>query len=228
MKRPAHHALPALLTLLALLCANTVWADEGVVTLQHRPAEEILPLLTPFLEENEHAAGSGERLILSAPSERLHHLASIARGLDRPPRLLTLTLRRGPPPTAGSRVHRVGGGEERRITLQEGETVELFDGIRELEVRKAYDGHHGRGVELAPRERGRRLRARAWLIGDGVVVELKLREERPAIRGSALREVESRLSGEPGQWLAVEGGDGDDGRRVRTTRGRDGLWLKVE
>lgn len=226
--------VPTLLLLLSLLAAPPLWADEGVVTLQQRPAEELLPLLIPFLEEGERAAGAGDRLILSASTARLQRLASIARGLDRPLRTLRLTLHRGTPPKEGRRVLRAGQPRQQRITLGEGEPVEIFDGVRETVVRRAVEGVRGRGVELEERERGRRLHARAWLIGEHAVVELWSRRETPGVEGIEVGEMSNRLRITPGHWLQLSGiepgtdGDSRRGGRTFTTGDDDGIWLKVE
>ena len=113
---PFHFVTLALL----LLFAPSLQADEGLVPLKHRPADELSPLTTPFLEPDERAVASGDQLILSASPERLHRLASIVRALDRPLRLLHLSLRRDPPPPQGVRRYYAGEPKVRRITVAEG------------------------------------------------------------------------------------------------------------
>ncbi|GAB6040017.1 hypothetical protein [Endothiovibrio diazotrophicus] len=214
-----------LLPILLLLITPLLHAEEGVVTLQHRPAEELAPLLTPLLEENERAVANGDQLILSATTERLHRLASIARTLDRPLRRLHLTLLRGNPPAAGTRRYHVGDDNEQRIAVTEGEQVELFEGQRRLEARSGFDGIYGRGIQLEERERGRRLSTRVWLVGEQAVVELKSREEENAI-GHQVRQLTTRLSVAPGEWLQLRGPRRPP-HTLSTTRS-DTLWLRVE
>lgn len=224
-----------LLLLLTLLPSTPLLAEpavneQGQITLQHRPAEELIPLLSPFLAEGERAGGEAGRLILSAPRGRLQSLASIAQSLDQPRHALRITLHRGTPPAPGVRRLQTKGKRARDITTLEGETVEIFSGRRETVLRKGIQGIHARGVELEERERGERVRLRVWLVQDQAIIELRRDDERRASGADRVERMESRVRATTGEWLRLGGRDGDrrrEGRRFTST-GDDSLWLRVE
>jgi len=66
-----------------------------VVPLANRPAENLLPLLLPFLEENERAVANGSDLVLKSSPGRMEELKALIRTLDTGPRGLVVTVIQG-------------------------------------------------------------------------------------------------------------------------------------
>ncbi len=84
------HRLAA--TLLAL--GTVAMADElRVFELQHRPAEELLPVIRPLLGREEAASASGFRLIVRGSDRHLQEIEHVLAKLDVPRQALTLVVR---------------------------------------------------------------------------------------------------------------------------------------
>ena len=67
--------------------------ETQVISLEHRSAEEILPLVSPHLAENVSLSGRDYRLIVRASPERLQQLKALVAQLDTPRRQLLITVR---------------------------------------------------------------------------------------------------------------------------------------
>ncbi len=81
--------------------------ETAVISLIHRPAAEVAGLLGPLLLPGEVAIPDGDRLVVRATARRIGEITALARELDRPPRLLRVSVRQRPfgaTADAGSRV----------------------------------------------------------------------------------------------------------------------------
>jgi hypothetical protein len=88
--RAARRAL--LLAGLALAAAARAQALE-VLTLRHRTADDVLPLLRPFVEPGGAISGEGSQLFVRAAPATVQQIRQLLAMLDRPPRLLEITVR---------------------------------------------------------------------------------------------------------------------------------------
>lgn len=71
--------------LLILTVVGKALADDGaveVITLHHRPATDLLPLLQPLLNHDERIIDNGFSLIVKAPTQRISQLRSLIQQLD--------------------------------------------------------------------------------------------------------------------------------------------------
>lgn len=102
---------------LALL-AGVATARPQIVTLtlQQRPAAELVPLLQPLLQERERVSGDGHTLLLSAEPARLEQLRAVVAQLDRAPRRLRITVRQVL--SADERLHGAGGDDAARRVVR--------------------------------------------------------------------------------------------------------------
>jgi hypothetical protein len=64
-----------------------------VIELRHRSAEDLLPLLRPFVETGGAISGQGSQLMVRASPANLGQLRELLATLDRPPRQLLITVR---------------------------------------------------------------------------------------------------------------------------------------
>ncbi|HHJ13889.1 MAG TPA: hypothetical protein ENJ79_05860 [Gammaproteobacteria bacterium] len=78
-----------------LLASRAYGADMTVIELQHRPADEILPLLRPMLEQGESLSGKDFALILKATPAREARLRELIRQLDTAPAELMVSVFQG-------------------------------------------------------------------------------------------------------------------------------------
>lgn len=63
-----------------------------VITVYHRPASELEPLLTPLLENTDRIVANGDSLIVKTTVERLPTISQIIRKLDNPVNNLLITV----------------------------------------------------------------------------------------------------------------------------------------
>ncbi len=80
-----------------LLCATLATAYAAgtleVIQLQHRSAEELIPILRPFVGEQGALSGTGYQLIVRTSLENMAQLRDILRRLDTAPRRLIITVK---------------------------------------------------------------------------------------------------------------------------------------
>lgn len=108
--------------LLAVLPARAEETVLEVLTLQYRSAEEILPVVRPFVERQGAVSAMNNRLIVRATPANLAELRRLLADLDRAPRRLLITVRQGGDfSEEGSRASVSGeiGGGRGRIVLPE-------------------------------------------------------------------------------------------------------------
>lgn len=75
--------------------ASGAWPQETleIITLRHRTAEEVLPLLRPLLERGGALTGQYGQLIIRASPGNLTEIRRTLEAIDRPPRRLQISVR---------------------------------------------------------------------------------------------------------------------------------------
>ena len=90
-------AIQKLLALGLLLISTLLMADPSsrleVIPLHYRTAEEVIPLIRPFLSEDARISGSGFQLILRTNEKNLEEIKTILTRLDRRPERLLIEVR---------------------------------------------------------------------------------------------------------------------------------------
>jgi type II secretory pathway component GspD/PulD (secretin) len=82
-----------LLVSLSLLLTQHCAAHElTVISLQHRSAEEVLPMIRSFLDQDEVAQGMNYQLIVRASAQHLEQVKQMLVSLDSAPRRLKITV----------------------------------------------------------------------------------------------------------------------------------------
>ena len=81
-----------------------------IITVQHRPAGELLPVITALLRENESASAMDFRLIIRAGPGSLRDIRELIARLDRPPRRLLITVKYLSATAAQTHLSQVEGG----------------------------------------------------------------------------------------------------------------------
>jgi len=66
-----------------------------VIQLKGRTAEEMIPIIRPLMKQNEALSGRGYSLIIRASQDTLQSIRQIIAQLDRPPKRLMISVRRG-------------------------------------------------------------------------------------------------------------------------------------
>ncbi len=83
--------------LLFLLTSSIADAESKItiIQLEGRTAEEIIPLIKPFIHERDTITGMGYQLIIRSSPTRLAEIHKILDQFDRPPRRLIIHLQQG-------------------------------------------------------------------------------------------------------------------------------------
>jgi hypothetical protein len=102
---------------LLLACAALPWLALSagaqsieVLTLRHRTADDVLPLLQPFVEPGGALTGRGNQLIVRVSPANLRQLRDLLATLDRAPRQLLITVRQDRASEESQQGLRAGGG----------------------------------------------------------------------------------------------------------------------
>jgi len=91
MKQPI--AAFAVISLLLVAQAHADMTVVEVIALQHRTAEEVIPLLEPFIGQEGAISGMSGQLIIRATPENLAEIKEILGKIDTAPRRLLITVR---------------------------------------------------------------------------------------------------------------------------------------
>ena len=75
-----------------LLWLPTEYADTEVLTLQHRMPQELLPILTPFLDKEGVIKSFNNQLVIQTSAENLANLKKLVQDLDKPSQRLMLSV----------------------------------------------------------------------------------------------------------------------------------------
>jgi hypothetical protein len=78
-----------------LLCSPVFGQSLEIIQLQHRSAEDLLPLLQPLLNDGGALTGQGDRLFMRASASSAANIRQALRELDRTPRELLISVRKG-------------------------------------------------------------------------------------------------------------------------------------
>ncbi|MBC2712305.1 MAG: hypothetical protein HGJ94_15365 [Desulfosarcina sp.] len=82
-------------SLLFILSAIAYGGQLAVIELKHRPADEVIPVISPFLGPADTLSGQDDLLFLSTTPENLTRIQSIIAHLDRASRQLAVTVVQG-------------------------------------------------------------------------------------------------------------------------------------
>ena len=75
-----------------ILISSSAWAGLEVITLQHRNAQDVLPIIMPLLEQDGVASGMNNQLILRTSPHNLAEIRKLLEHIDIAPRRLKITV----------------------------------------------------------------------------------------------------------------------------------------
>ncbi len=218
------------IALLAIACAAWGQGVLEVITLRHRTADQVIPVLQPLLEPGGALSGQYNQLIVRTSPANLAELRQVLERIDRPPRRLMISVRhelaqdlaRGGH-DAGARISERGASAEIRVLDSRSALDERVDQrVQVLEGGRAHiSGGESRplrqpGVVRAPaggvvqetviQEASTGFDVVPRLSGSEVTLEIYAQQEafgaRGAIRGARAA---STVSGRLGEWLELAG-----------------------
>jgi type II secretory pathway component GspD/PulD (secretin) len=213
-----------------------------VITLRHRTAEQVIPVLRPLLEPGGALSGQYNQLIVRASAGNLAQIRAVLDSIDQPARRLTISVRfdaaqdsarRGVQTDA--RISNRGSSAEVRIQDSNSSAGERVDQrIQVLEGGQAYIstgqariyGQADTGFAVMPR-----------VSGSNVTLDVATQQEAFA-RGGAIQgqRAVSSVSGRLGEWIDLGGVSSasssvDSGilsSRERSATANRSIWVKVE
>ncbi|MCG5511824.1 hypothetical protein [Ectothiorhodospira shaposhnikovii] len=215
-----------ILTLVLLLpgIAGAAVPTAQVITLEHRPAEEILPLIEPLLGPRDVITGSGFTLIVRSRTQTLAEIQRVIADLDTPPRNLYISVRRGSanqdaapalpmapePPRIARRTTTDRGVEHQTLRVLEGHAAFIRSG-ESIPVGSQrlvpVPGGFALETSVEYRDLGRGFLVRPRLLsGDRVHLDIRTVYERESPTGGGrldLQASESTLSGPVGEWIPL-------------------------
>lgn len=110
--------------LLFALQAVAVPDDIHVITLKHRPAQELIPVIRPLLDPADAVSAMDYRLLIRTSPKRLANVERVVQQLDVAQRNLTLTVRQGSQAENRGTSQGLSGevdiGRDARVTLPRG------------------------------------------------------------------------------------------------------------
>jgi len=97
------------------------WAELEVITLQHRGAEDVLPIVLPLLDKDGVASGMGNQLILRTSQRNLAEIKRLLQSIDIVPRRLRITVMQNVDSETVKRLTAMSGsvklGRDARLTV---------------------------------------------------------------------------------------------------------------
>lgn len=110
-------------------CAN----ELEIISLRHRSAEELIPIIRPLLSQDEMVSGMNYQLIVRASSHRITQIKRLLDGLDTMPRRLKVTVMQNVDSDTASRLLALSGSVGSRISLGQNGTQASIISTRSLE-----------------------------------------------------------------------------------------------
>lgn len=231
--------------LLIFLLASTAVIAQGtleIISLRHRTAEQVIPVLRPLLEPGGALTGQHYQLIVRTSPQNLAQLRAALDAIDRAPRRLEISVRFD----NAQEVSRSGVQSDARISnrgsnvdirLQDSRTTQdgrVDQRMQVLEGGQAYIstgesriyGQAGTGFAVMPR-----------LSGNNVFLDIATQQD-AFTRGGAIQGQQARttVSTRLGEWVELGGASSaatrSDGgllsSRESTSSENRRIWVKVE
>ena len=236
--------LPLFFVAPALLAQGTL----EVISLRHRTADQVIPVLRPLLEPGGTLSGQYNQLIVRTSPRNLAEIRAVLDSIDQLARRLTISVRFD----NAQQTARSGLSQDSRSSLDErvDQRIQVLEGgralisggesrpLRQRQVIQTPGGPVVRettviqgastGFEVVPR-----------LSGTTVYLDIAPQREQFGPGGSgAIRSerVATTVSGRLGEWIDLGGVNSASARadsgipssRERTAGGSSGIWVKVE
>jgi hypothetical protein len=150
-----------------------------VIELRHRSAEDLLPLLRPFVETGGAISGQGSQLMVRASPANLGQLRELLATLDRPPRQLLITVRQD-------------RAEERAQDNASTSGTVIVSSRRGVTGNATVEASNSRTV--GTRNTGQTLRVMEGgraMIGIGVAIPFTFKQYVPSAKGGGLTETQA-------------------------------------
>jgi hypothetical protein len=220
--------------LAALAAAPAFAQDVQVLVLRYRSAEEVIPMLLPYLDPAGKLTGQGSELHVRTTRQNLAQIRQLLVTLDRAPRWLILAVRQDPPTVLSSETRKPhgstttdsrsasaarndGGAWSTRAQSSE-QTIRVLEGTRAviqfetavpMTFRRFVFGHQ-RVDELGgivTYDAVVQFLVRPRLVGDVVTLEIEPQEDPVLMESGERWRLSTTARGRLGDWIAVGGAE---------------------
>lgn len=154
-----------------LLSLSAAAQPVEVINLHNRPADEMIPIIRPFLKPGDSLTGTGYQLIIRTDPQNLEAIKSFVTGLDKAPAQLLISVKNTGESDQVDSSLKAGGtivGDNRRIIVND-------SGASEGIHIEAHRRETAAGRQQSPQIRV--TEGRAVLIYTGVSVPVKIRQQ---------------------------------------------------
>jgi type II secretory pathway component GspD/PulD (secretin) len=221
-------------------------AEIEVIALRFRTADDLLPLLRPFVEPGGALTGQGSQLILRASSTNRAQIRKLLADLDRAPRQLIISLRQdraaeetqrsiganGSVTITNRRVYgnaQVEANNSRSLSTTDAtQTIRVVEGGRAwiamgtaipLTFRQFVVTNQGLSEPIGTiyYEAVTGFHVRPTLAGDVVTLDIAPEQSTVTVRGLERAQLSTTVQGRLGEWIAVGGADVREDRSTSGT-----------
>lgn len=162
---------PLISALFLLLSLNTAAQPVEIINLRHRPADEVIPVIRPFLKPGDALTGTDYQLIIRTDLENLTTIRNFIARLDKAPAQLLISVKNSGQLNSVDSKMDIGGtisSDSRRIVINDSGTSE---NIHVEASRNETSGSRRQTPQIRVTE------GRPGLIYTGISVPLKTRQQ---------------------------------------------------
>lgn len=209
-----------------LILSQPLLAATALIPLQHRSAEELLPIAQTLLDDGETLAAHQQQLLVRASLERINELRGILTQLDMPARQLLISLDSGSGqplpgyhvigpsahanPARPPRIVTAGQSAPLQVRASEGEPAFIDFTRSELQLGFSVDLDGTPYIQSQESRSGTGLQVVARLQGNHVQLDLSAQRSSTDSAMYGARDTlfsETRLVGRLGEWIEVSSGN---------------------
>lgn len=219
------------LLLLLLLMPMLAHAEMNFITLKHRNAEALIPLLQPVLSEDIRISGRNNLLIVNSKPRQLEEVRSLIEQLDTPLQSLMISVIQGGDYKQATLHGDIRGSIERpkvriygtkkkekdaiaqrlRVIENEWATIRSGESIPVVTKRSSHSAHGTsvqQSIEYRDVESGFEVRPR--IRGEHVTLEVRPFSSKRSTSGAGIIEkhnITTTVNGKLGEWITIGGID---------------------
>lgn len=215
-----------ILPLLLLFSCGIFASELRTFELQHRSAEELIPILRPLVDAGGAISGTGYTLIIRSSEENLTQIEQAIEQLDQAPRMLMISVDQGLDSQRSGNGASVSGtpekprvriystrrrndeGSAQQLQVMEGRwaTIRAGQAIPQVTLHTRPSGDVEQGIEYRDVDTG--FEVRPQVRGERVILEVRPFRAAPSRRGAGVieqQEISTTVSGRLGEWIELGG-----------------------
>src|SRR6185295_14624985 len=213
-----------------------------VISLRHRTAEQVIPVLRPLLEPGGALSGQYNQLIVRTSPANLAQIRAVLDAIDQPARRLVISVRfENAQQSARSGVQtdaRISNrGSSANVRIEDSRASRDAQVDQRIQVLEGGQAHISTGESRIYGQAGTGISVVPRVSGNSVTLEIAALQE--AFTGGGAIQGEraaSTVRGGLGEWIELGGASSISSRadggilsaRERSSAGSRGIWVKVE